>query len=80
MAKYPSLLKSSEIGIAKRAIKCSFNKNHILKKGEKYLLIKSSTIKFPFSREKKYCCQCAIHIFNDAEKNLKSLVEVGIDL
>ncbi len=80
MAKYPALLKSSEICIAKRAIKCAFNKKHVMKKGDIYLLIKSSTIKFPFSLEKKYCNQCATHILNDAEMNLKSIIAVRIEL
>ncbi len=51
-----------------------------MKKGDIYLLIKSSTIKFPFSLEKKYCNQCATHILNDAEMNLKSIIAARIEL
>jgi len=80
MAKYPSLIKKTEIFQAKKETKCSFNKRHVMKKGDIYLLIKSPTITTPFSREKKYCNQCAAHILSDAEENLRILVAAKIDL
>jgi hypothetical protein len=60
LPKYKSLLKPYEIVVAKKKRICKHNRDHIICKGEKCLIIGESQKDFP------YCMHCAYEIFKQA--------------
>jgi hypothetical protein len=67
MANYRSLLKSSKIERAIKQRKCTHNKTHCIKPGEKCLVIKEKM------KSNSYCINCTNAIIQICYEEIKKL-------